>query len=466
MNNLWILTEERPKKEVLNQIIHKFVTDRKITCFVDTLRILPIINSAGSFDFTYEVIGYTSKAIDHIFLKIVSGSSSFLDFLVFFQKEEPIHSDVPIYGIEETKTDDAESRNTGVFQRATKFVFIDFFYPMIDKTMLYNLKIEQKEEPTPTNIFGSRCLSTLGVKFLGKKFNPLLDTPWNSIEEMIDYKAGMRKPPAGNVPIEIIKVNSDKITVSGRLFKSGTLSHDPNIGALSLICGTLRSLGWEREIEIIKHGLNQCHIRSGNKFIHIAIKLGLTLEGITLPKENLPPTYWHYEINSEKLGTIFLHVVVENFTTGMSIYENHAGCERGYFITKNGLHLTIDKKIPEKDVVNGEYRRNIEIPDLILIDFEKSEVINIEGKTYQNMETGIRELENFDAIEKYYVKKYYPEYTIIRTVVLYGGEMEKIERLEVSLLLNRHGKIILSIKAPVLFHTAIQNLKDFWQIKK
>jgi hypothetical protein len=150
----------------------------------------------------------------------------------------------------------------------------------------------------------------------------------------------------------------------------------------------------------------------------------------------------------------------------MSIYENHAGCERGYFITKNGLHLTIDKKIPEKDVVNGEYRRNIEIPDLILIDFEKSEVINIEGKTYQNMETGIRELENFDAIEKYYVKKYYPEYTIIRTVVLYGGEMEKIERLEVSLLLNRHGKIILSIKAPVLFHTAIQNLKDFWQIKK
>ena len=38
----------------------------------------------------------------------------------------------------------------------------------------------------------------------------------------------------------------------------------------------------------------------------------------------------------EKLGTIFIHLVVENFTTGYSIFENHAGCEKSYFITKEG----------------------------------------------------------------------------------------------------------------------------------
>jgi hypothetical protein len=155
-------------------------------------------------------------------------------------------------------------------------------------------------------------------------------------------------------------------------------------------------------------------------------------------------------------------VVVENFTKGKSIYENHAGCERGYFITKDGQHLAIDKKIPEIDTIANTERRNIEIPDLVLIDLQRTEIINIEGKTYQNIEVGIRELDNFDAVEKYYIKKYYPEYKILRTVVLYGGSAEKIERIEVSFLLNTNGKIVLSVKAPSLFKEAIKNLSDYW----
>jgi hypothetical protein len=37
-----------------------------------------------------------------------------MDFLVFYQNDEPKITDKPIYAIEETKTDDGESRNTGV----------------------------------------------------------------------------------------------------------------------------------------------------------------------------------------------------------------------------------------------------------------------------------------------------------------------------------------------------------------
>jgi len=463
--NLWILTEERPKLDVLRFIVEKFITDKSLTCFIDNLRVLPILDSSGLFSFTYELIGVRSASIEKIYIRNVSGKSSFMDFLVFYQDKEPTLSDVPIFAVEETKTDDSESRNTGVFQRGSKFVYIDFFYPDIDKTMLYNLQIQQKKDPTETNIFGSRCYRTLGVKFIGKKFDQRTDKAWDSIEELIDYKSEMRKPPRGNVPIDVVKVNNNKITISGRLFKSGGLGHDPNIGALTLISATLRKLGWKGEIEITKHGLSQQHIKGTNKFILIASKLGIKLEGLNLNTRLLPPDYWYYERNSEKLGTIFIHIVVESFTSGISIYENHAGCERGYFIDRNGLHLTVSKTIPSEDYSSDDDEKQIiALPDLVLIDCERLEVINIEGKKSINVDLGIEELNNFDEIEKYYIRKYYPEYTIIRTVVLYGGLDDHIEKMEVCLLLNEKGKMILGIKVPELIKVGIKNLLDFWRL--
>ncbi len=162
-------------------------------------------------------------------MKTVSGNSSFTDFLIFYQKDEPI------YAIEETKTDDKESRNTGVYQRCSKFVFIQSYYPNVKKIMLYNLQIDQKLEPTSTYIFGTKLLLTLGVEILGKKLDKTIFTPFKTIDEIIDLKNDMRKAPKGNVPILLTK-SKTKIEVSGRLFKSGGLSHDPNIGALSIMC--------------------------------------------------------------------------------------------------------------------------------------------------------------------------------------------------------------------------------------
>ena len=78
----------------------------------------------------------------------------------------------------------------------------------------------------------------------------------------------MRAAPTGNVPI-LIKKYDDKITVSGRLYKktkSGEgLSHDPNIGALSIISKTLRKLDWDKDIIITQHGLSQQHVGRRNK---------------------------------------------------------------------------------------------------------------------------------------------------------------------------------------------------------
>ncbi|CAG0992719.1 hypothetical protein FLAV_02396 [Flavobacteriales bacterium] len=458
--NLWFLTEERPKKEVLQTIFQKFAKDCGFAVFVDTLRIFPILED-NKFTFTYEVTGFRCNKVDKVYVKTVSGNSSFTDFLIFYQKDEPTLKDEPIYAIEETKTDDKESRNTGVYQRCSKFVFIQSYYPNAKKVMLYNLQIDQKEEPTSTYIFGTKLLLTLGVEILGKKLDSKIFTPFKTIDEIIELKDNMRKAPKGNVPILLTK-SKTKIEVSGRLFKSGGLSHDPNIGALSIICAVLRQLGWTQKIEITQHGLLQKHVGKTNKFIQIANKLDISLQGLTVPKAEMNKDYWKYDTDGEKLGTIFIHLVVENFTEGYSIFENHAGSEKGYFITKNGEHIPLEKYKDREKYKSGDKKQIVHIPDLILIDFGRSEVINVEGKKYAFRKNGITELGNYDYIEKNYILKHYPKFKILRTVVLYGSTAQEIIEIEIGFLLNENGQLILGVKAPKLFKDAITNLLDFW----
>lgn len=340
-NTLWILTEERPKAEVLRIIFTKFLQDYNYTGFIDNLRILPILDNE-KFCFKYEIIGFRCNKINRIYLKIVTGNSSFIDYLLFYQDTEPNCDDAPIYAIEVTKTDDKESRNTGVFQRCIKFVFAKFYFPNAKLIMLYDLQIEQKNQPTDTNIFGTKLLLTFGVDILGKKLDAEIFQPFHTIEEIILFKKNMRKAPETNVPILLTK-RKNQIEVSGRLIKNNTLSHDPNIGALSIISAVLRKLGWNKKIIITQHGLKQQYIGKRNKFIQVANLLNISLESLNLPKIELDNKYWHYETEGEKLGTIFIHIVVESFTNGYSIFENHAGCEKGYFITKEGENLLLAK---------------------------------------------------------------------------------------------------------------------------
>jgi hypothetical protein len=456
VKTLWILSEERPKTAAIGYVLEKFSRDQGISSFIDKLRVVPLNDDDADFSFWYEVLGYKTPQVDRVLLKIISGNSSFIDFLVFYQENEPNEGDRPLFMVEETKTDDGESRNTGVYQRCSKFVYAELHYPNMDLNMYYNLQVEQRTTQTDTNIFGTRCLISLGVKIGGKKIDDILNTPFKNLQEMIDFKSAMRRPPAGNVPIDISIVGKE-LHVSGRLFKSGALSHDPNIGALTLIAATARKLGWGGKIVVTKHGLSQSHVQARNKFVRIASALDMGLEGLNMPISELAHPYWHYNTTGEKLATIFVHLVVENFSNGMSIFENHAGSEKGYFITPNKDYLALEKYVP-----GVEPRKSIDIPDLILLDIERKQVLNIEGKTFDNMELGIRTLDNYDDIERLYISKYYPGYEIQRSVVLYGSSNDSIEPIQVSFLLNQDGKMILGIKAPALFKEAFKNLKEYW----
>jgi hypothetical protein len=460
---IWILTEERPKKQVIIKILEKLFKEKSIAAFFDTVRIIPILDDKGFFQSKYEILGVTSPAINGIYLRVVSGSSSFVDYLVYVQDDEPDPGQRPLYAIEETKTDDSESRNTGVYQRATKFVYVEVFYPGIDKAMLYNFQVAQAASSTETNIFGSRCLKTLGVQFIGKEEVDAAKEPFLSVEELIEAKARMALPPESNVPILINKVSNDLITVSGRLIKDGRLAHDPNVGALSLIVATLRRLGWEKRIMITRHGLSQSMITASHKFIQIANHHSIELEGLTVPQAHFPIDYWNFESSGEKIGTIFTHLLVEEFSKGFSIYENHAGCERGYFYTNSGEALTVSKRMIDEKGEMPKEAEKIALPDLVLIDLERLEVLNIEGEKSVNVLKGIEQLSTFDNFENVYIEKYYPEYQILRSVVLFGGTSESIEHVEVSLLLTSTGKVILGLKAPQLFIDSVKNLGDYWK---
>ena len=231
---------------------------------------------------------------------------------------------------------------------------------------------------------------------------------------------------------------------------------------MSIISAVIRKLGFTGKIEIIMHGLEQKHVGKTNKFIQIANVLGISLEDLSLPKTTLPGMYWHYETKGEKLGTIFIHLVVENFTESYSIFENHAGCEKGYFVAKTGEHLALKKYADRDAYKNGDKNQIVFIPDLVLLDIAETEVITVEGKKYEFKQNGIEELSNYDIFDEQYLNVYYPEFKIVRTVVLYGSQNEEVAEIEVGFLLNEKGKIILGIKAPALFKRAIDNLLGYW----
>lgn len=88
--NLWILTEERPKTNVLRMIFEYFSRDQGCGFFGDHIRIIPILNENKCFAFTYEVIGFTCARVKRVFIKTVSGSSSFTDFLIYYQDAKQV----------------------------------------------------------------------------------------------------------------------------------------------------------------------------------------------------------------------------------------------------------------------------------------------------------------------------------------------------------------------------------------
>lgn len=455
MDNIWILTEERPKLSVIKTILEYFQRDfTETVTFYDGFNIRPIIQN-GVFTFRYLVEGVMVSNIGNVFIEIVSGSSSFVDYILVRQEERPEnHSlDNILMVVEETKTSDAESRNTGIYQRASKFVYANHYCPNANKYMLYNEEMTPDENriPTDTNIFGTNMLLTVGVEFIGKTMDYF--NAFDSIDELIEQKNRMNPPNRTNTPIRITR-QDDCIYISGKLDKAryeGKISHDPNIGALNCIGFCLRSLGWQGQIQITNHNITQEYIDNarGNKCLLLFQLLNITMEGLNIPIYNMHENYWNYCSSSEKVASILLHLTCQ-YSGIHGIYENHAGCERGYFRTQRGGLIALPKKDRNKN--------NLLLPDVVLCDNVVREIYDVEGKLLSTMRNGIAEVETYDAIEQEYILPNYPGFSIKRWVSVFGGELHVVPHEKVLIYLNQYGNVYINNAAPENIKNAFRRI--------
>lgn len=455
--NLWILTEERPKNSVVLTILQEYCKIKNKQINFDEIIILPKTQN-GLFTFEYAVQGVSVSNITEINIKIVSGYSSFMDYMLIEQDTVPANHSLNniVFLMEETKTSDAESRNTGIGQRASKFTYANYYCPHVPKYMLYNEEAtsDENKTPTQTNIFGTNMLLAQDVKFIGKTMTHF--AAFTTVDEMIAFKGRMRLPNKTNIPILLKKIANDTITISGRLAKpkaAGNIGHDPNIGTITCIASTLRKLGWTRNIVVTQHGVSQNYAskNSGNKFIRICRILNIKLEGITLPDNiELPEYYWQYAMSSEKVASILLHLTCQ-YSGIHGIYENHAGCERSYFREADGSFTTLHKK-------DAGGRDNLLLPDVVLRNDVAKEIYLVEGKMYNKLAEGLSDITGYDAIENEHIKRSYPGYTITRWVTLFGGEGTTLPHEAVLILCNNQGKVIINPNAPQAIKDAFREI--------
>ncbi len=445
--NLWILTEERIKTNVVQKIISKSSDVKKLDISIKNLVIIPQYNNQ-KFKHIYLVKGFCSNKINNIFIRSVKGETSFVDFLVYLQNEKPEPSQMLsncIYAIEETKTSTFDSRNTAMGQRSTKFLFLDYYlnkYKYTYKSIMY-FSHKQPENDHHSVIFVNRMLLHLNIsiEFWGKKLKHL--KKFNNLNEFIDEKnrisdTNTRK---NDTPI-YIKKNSQNIEISALLANpnnknqnySGRIKHDPNMGQVPLIAYTLRKLGWKGKILITKHQIKQKAVSSmrGNKFTYLAGYIGFELSGIKFNKNSsiMPKKYWQYDKKNEKVASILAQVILES--KGMvTIFDNHGSCEKSYFI---GL----DEKGSNQEIpISKKYSRSGgKIPDLVVKDDQNKKIYMYEGKKIEEIKAGLNEIKGFDKFEETYLKPSYPEYSYVRGLIINGGLLSKAKEVRFQLLEN------------------------------
>ena len=240
------------------------------------------------------------------------------------------------------------------------------------------------------------------------------------------------------MPVKIL-VSEEQIIITGKLEKSGRLGHDPNIGSITSLAKTIKTLDSQnRPIMIRNHGLDQKMIdNTHNKFIKIATELNLKLEDLELPRSRIEGNYWEYSKTGEKIVSVMFHHLLE-YHDYQVIYENHAGCEQGYFETPNGKLDTIEK-VTKK-------------PDMVIIDKSEKILYVIEAEPSENVfrhNMGISQLENFDEFEKNYCSKY-DDYKCERYVICYGDSLiqEKVNNPKILFQLKTNGEIMFSGTCP------------------
>lgn len=401
--SLWILTEERPKSSIVRDLLAIFSKHRLGPAISgwELLQIEPVLTAPNRFDFQYRATGIACGG-EPVSIQICAGSGSFVDYMLFVGERAPEPSDLPVMLVEVTKTSDAESRNTGAFQRGTKFAYARHHYPTVPLFMYFDHADADKPE-SASHDFGSRLLATLGVETYVRGRRDTVD-PFESVQDMVAARA-LVSPPKSGAPVTL-SLQGGQLLISCRLEKRGGIGHDPNIGFATSVSSAARRLGWVGSITITNHGLSGSrHLSGQNKFARLATTLDVSLEGIGQPHVPLSPKYWYLERRQEKHASILAAILAENTGRIQIAFEHHGGSEQGYLVGLDGAPQPVGKDISK--------------PDLVLVDAER-EILGIyEAKTERHLEQGRSQLQALNTFADT-AGGLYPGFTVTCGLIILG----------------------------------------------
>ena len=411
MTTMTILTEENPQLHEVNFILSFLHINAKATAILANTKDL-------HWDCSFSVT--TDNPTVSIILRLVKGHGSFVDYIVYDHANPNEVTSVPILLMESTKTDDSESRNTGINQRFTKFAVARHRFPSTPCVLFFNA---EHKPTTSTSSFGRRLLTTFSVKAFDITGKDLLsDAPaFTSVDQLMLAKNSI-KEKAGNVSVKIKITASHQYSISAKLSK-GTLTtvcHDPNKGLLTGIACAIYSLDPSASFIITEHGVDLTKLRAEptDKFWYANNVYDLKLAGSSISSLGIksPSVYWTYETETEKASTILFQNCME--VRGMRIiYHNHSSSARSFFLDSTGKPSAVPKSVT--------------IPDLVFIDEAQKRVYICEGKIKKDILKGVAQLDNLGKFIEY-VLKHYPGYAVQRGLCLYLPKLADMATLQPS----------------------------------
>lgn len=413
---LYIFTEERPRIDEIEEIV-------KLYGFKITKKLKLSFNKK---DNRLEVTGVHKKAV---IVNIVSGNTSFVDYLVYHQVEFPTYKTEPDYAIESTKSSVGDAGNMW-YQRLIKFAVFDIFYKnnKTKKIILYNVAKDNSKGKADTNkpwIIGNMLGYTNGIENIVKNASYKgINKKFTSIEHLAEVINSTRNTSGIN---NRVYIHEDRIELQTKLMKKDSegkekLAHDPNKGFAAGVIGAIRKIEKTKPIVIIKHQLPQLSNRElNNKFLYAIKSYGnVSLSGIKIDFDKVnQDKYDRYfkEENGEKVVSIILDIILSNRTknTWDILFTNHAGCEKGFLMIDNEV-ITIPK--------------SVQIPDIVLHNKKTKTVYILEAEKAKNYKTGVKQLETFGNFENLLKKEMEKagkgELTYTKDVILYGKGKEDV----------------------------------------
>ncbi len=405
-----ILTEENPQiKEVefiLNYLLH-------VTCSV--FEITPSVIDGvwgGAF------VAKTNVPHINVEIRLVKGSGSFLDYIVYDHAQPDVDTSIPVLLMESTKTTDAESRNTAIYQRITKFAVAKQKYPHTPLVLYYNTVQHTR---TATSLFGRRVLATLGVELYDVNGTDMLtdSARFTSVEEVMNEKNKMTEKK-GNISVKIAQIAPHTYTITAKLSKgknTTTICNDPNKGLVTGIASVIFMLDKEATFTIMSHGVDIQKLKNvtNEKFWYANSLYEVKLDGCELSSKGTvcPDTYWRMDTQSEKASTINYHKHMEQ-KGWHTIYHNHSSSARSNFVDEYGKEHQVPK--------------DVTIPDVVVGNKERKVIQICEGKVFKDRLMGVKQLDELSDFIKY-TNDHYKGYTIERGLCLYAERLSQVHSL-------------------------------------